>query len=284
MSVLGNAVFFGGSEDIDGDDLAKSEVNNFTDSVDRALKSFHGWKGKAIAVLGLTLTPDNLRIASGKIITRGSLDLKDKKIAANLIWPAAKENVAIVIQFPSADTFSFTDSSGLWSDIMSDNEIAHHYCDTTEGRGAQPLLATDERRVGTVGQGFSIRMLLQICSLSSQARGVVLKYAIILFPAGAEELATNPESKFPGWPGIKIAEGTIPLGPKPSQPWKCPVIPFLLPATPFQDEDVAPRSHKLRVAVAGIMRNVKAADTLKVHFSLCFIHIIDTSLASPQDS
>jgi hypothetical protein len=273
MSVLENTVFFGGSDDIDGEDLAKSEVNNFTDSIDTALRHYHGWNKKAIAVVALTLTPDNLRIASGQIVTRGQLDLKDKKIPVNTIWPAAKENIVMMIQFPSADTFSFTDSSGLWSDIMSDNEIAHSYYDSTEGRGAQPLLATDERRAGTVGARFSIRMILQVCSLSSQARGVVLKYVIILFPASIEELASTPESGFPGWPGIKIAEGTIALGPRPSQPWKCPVVPFLLPSAPFQDEDVAPRSDKLRAAVAGIMRNAKAADMLKVHVN-CFHFIV----------
>jgi hypothetical protein len=272
MSVLEKTVFFGGSDDINGDDLAKSEVNNFTDSIDIALKHYHGLNGKAIAVVALTLTPDNLRVASGQIVTCGQLDLKDKKIPVNTIWPAAKENVVMMIQFPSADTFTFTDSSSLWSDLVSDNEIAHSYYDSTEGRGAQPLLATDERRAGTVGARFSIRMILQVCSLSSQTRGVVLKYVIVLFPAGTDELASTPESGFPGWPGIKIAEGTIALGPRPSQPWRCPIVPFLLPLAPFQDEDVAPRSDKLRAAVAGIMRNAKAADMLKVHVNLLLFY------------
>ena len=84
MSVLEASVFFGGEEDIDGDDLACREVGNFSTDIDLTLSHHFGWKKKAIGVIGLSLTPDNLRIASGQFITRGSLELKDKKIPANL--------------------------------------------------------------------------------------------------------------------------------------------------------------------------------------------------------
>ncbi len=57
---------------------------------------------------------------------------------------------------------------------------------------------------------------------------MMLKYASILFLTNSEELADTPASKLLGWPGIKIAEGTMLLGPKPNQPWKCPVVPFTI--------------------------------------------------------
>jgi hypothetical protein len=265
MSVLEASVFFGGEEDIDGDDLACMEVGNFSTDIDLTLSHHFGWKKKAIGVIGLSLTPDNLRVASGQLITRGSLELKDKKIPANLIWPAARASTNLVIKFPAADEFIF-ENGGLWSNILSDNNVSHGYYDAAEGRGGQALLGEDERRQGT-HTGFSLRMTAQISSLSSPTRGVILKYVILLFPASAEELDDSPESRHAGWPGLKVAEGTMPLGPAPKKPWQCPILPFLKPITPFAQEDMAPTSEKLRAAVASIMRNAHTADILKVNFT-----------------
>jgi hypothetical protein len=265
MSVLEASVFFGGADDINGDDLACMEVGNFSTDIDQTLRVHFGWKKKAIGVIGLSLTPDNLRVASGAFITRGSLELKDKKIAANQIWPAARATTNLVITFPEADEFIF-DSGGLWSNFLSDNHVTHAFYDATEGRGGQALLGEDKRRQGT-HTGFSLRMIAQISSSSSPTRGVMLKYVILLFPTSAEELDDSPESRQAGWPGIKIAEGIMPMGPAPKQPWQCPILPFLKPNTPFAQEDVAPTSEKLRSAVASIMRNAHTADTVKVNIT-----------------
>ena len=78
MSVLECSVFFGGGENIESGDLSRSEVGNFSSDIDQALRTHYGWRNKAIGVIGLCLTPDNLRISSGTFITRGSLDLKVK--------------------------------------------------------------------------------------------------------------------------------------------------------------------------------------------------------------
>jgi hypothetical protein len=44
MSVLEASVFFGGEEDIDGDDLASMEVGNFSTDIDLTLSHHFGWK------------------------------------------------------------------------------------------------------------------------------------------------------------------------------------------------------------------------------------------------
>lgn len=189
--------------------------------------------------------------------------VQDKKIPANSIWPAARAGINLTITFPPADTFTFDENSGLWSNLISDSSVSHAFHDTAEGRAGKPLEGSDERRHGTLS-GFSLRMLVQISSLSSPTKGVMLKYVILIFPASFEELSDTPESKYAGWPGIKIAEGVMPLGPAPTQNWRCPIVPFIKPINPFQDEDVAPSSDKLRAAVASIMRNAYTADILKV--------------------
>jgi hypothetical protein len=262
MSVL-DPGFFGGASEVDGNDLARVKVANFNTDVEQALHVHYDWKKTAIGVIGLSLSHDHLRVASGTFTTRGSLDLEDKKIAANFIWPTARANVTLVLKFPAADAFTFEESGGLWSNILSDNEVSHAFFDSGEGRGGQALLDTDERRQGTHA-GFSLRMLAQISTSSSSSNGVMMNYIILLFPARAEDLKNSPESKFAGWPGLKVAEGTFPLGPAPGQPWQCPVLPFIKPVTAFWEVNVVPTSDKLRDAVASIMYNSFTADMLKV--------------------
>jgi hypothetical protein len=111
--------------------------------------------------------------------------------------------------------------------------------------------------------GFCLRMVVQVSSLSSASKGIILRGAIMLFPASAESLSEVFESSYPGFPGLKVAEVCFPLNPKPTFQWKFPVLPFLRPAAPFQENDVAPSIDRLCAAIASIMRNAKIHDGLK---------------------
>ena len=261
MSVLDKTIFFSGNSNSVADDLGKVEVANFSSDVDSALSSHFGWRGKAIAVVGLSLTPDNLRCMSGQLITRGDLELKEKKMAANTIWADAKPNIMLHLTFPSADTFMFS-TGGLWSQFVDSQQIPHTFHDSSEGRGGRALISSDERLEGTE-PGFCLRMVTQISSLSSAARGVVLRGAIMLFPAKMDDITEAVESKFAGWPGLKIAEVLLPMGPRPSAQWGCPILPFLKPFQPFATDDVAPAVSRLHHAVGYIMRNARIHDGLK---------------------
>lgn len=261
MSVLDQSIFFGGAEGLGNNDLGRMEVANFTSDVDEALKTHFQWRGKAIAAVGLSLSPDNLRINSGRFLTRGEMDIKDKKMAANSIWPTANSNISITIQFPSADVFQF-DSGGLWSNLVPSSQVPHVFLDTTEGRGGRPLLLSDERLEGTE-PGFCIRLVAQLSSFSSAAKGIIMKIAVMLFPASCEDVQELVESQFAGWPGLKIGEVFMPLGPPATEKWRCPVLPFIKPVNTFEAEDVAPTSSKLREAIAAIMRKARLHDSQK---------------------
>ena len=261
MATLDLGLFFGGTDETANNDLAKTEVTNFAVDVDRALVTHFEWPGKATAGIGLTLSSDNLRVCDGIFITRGNMDLKDKKLAANLIWDTAKAGINIVIRFPGAEAFLFDGGGGLWSNFVASSLIKYQYFDTSEGRSGQPLISTDERLEGT--GDFCLRMIAQLSSNSCAARGVVIKYAILLFPGAAEDVSENIEARYPGWPGIKVADGNMPLGPTPTSRWRCPILPFLKPATPFSPDDVAPSCDKLRAAISAIMRNCQGHDALK---------------------
>ena len=189
------------------------------------------------------------------------MELKDKKMPASNIWARANKDVNITIIFPKADVFKFNDG-GLWSDLVSSSQVAHSFFDNTEGRGARALVPTDDRLAGTE-EGFCIRAVSQISSLSSATKGVMLRVAIMLFPSNITDMSVIDHSTSPGWPGLKIAEVFAPLLPRPTATWGCPVLPFIRPVQIFAEDDVMPTSDKLREAVFAIMRNAKVHDGLK---------------------
>jgi hypothetical protein len=260
MSILNESVFFAGAEEVPSNDLGKVKVTNFNTDVVNALTKHFGWQGTATAAVGLTLSPDNLQVQRGVLITRGDLQRKKWKKLARNIWTQANPNISIELTFPSANVFQF-DSGGLWSNIVPSTEVPHTFLISLEGGGEQALNSTDERLKGTEA-GFCIRMVAQISSLSNATTGVILQAFIMLFPANAEDLSNTPESKFPGWPGLEIGKVFLPLNPQPTTKWKCPVLPFIWPAIPFQEDNFPLSSNKLRVAIAGVMGNAKIQDSL----------------------
>jgi hypothetical protein len=254
MPDLGRNIHFSGEDDVAGEDLGDAEVANFSTAVDVALRQNFEWDGKAIGVVGLTLTPDNDRVASGLFVTRGETDLDEYRASCDLIWPAGPRHITCAIAF----IFS---SGGLWSDLMPSHRFAHSFFD----RNNAPLLGA--RDDDTWGK-FALRAVCQLSSTSSGRKGVICKYTILLFPASAEELANTAESRFAGFPGLKIAEGHFPLGPAPSSRWQCPIVPMIRPGTPFADNDNAPSSVRLRFAVAAVMRKVVQPDIARSTGSL----------------
>jgi hypothetical protein len=123
------------------------------------------------------------------------------------------------------------------------------------------VLADERTRLNMTD--FSIRMICELSGTSDGRRGIVLKYSILIFPASWAEMQENPDSRFGSYPGIRIVEGTFPLIPRPSSPWGCPVIPFILPGAPFEELATAPTGRKLREAIAAIMRRTATPATLR---------------------
>jgi hypothetical protein len=182
-------------------------------------------------------------------VTRGTTGFKELKFPCNFIWEDSTPEIYLALNIPTLDIFSFDNGGGLWSNIVASASIVHSFHKTTTGE----VVLADERSEQGVGN-FSARMNCQLSSSSDGRRGIVVKFVILLFPAGADELADAPESKFAGWPGIKLYEGTFPVVPKPTVPWQCPIVPFLRPGVPFSDLATAPSGSRLRAAVSAIMR------------------------------
>jgi hypothetical protein len=260
MPDLSRNVHFDGEDDVSGEDLGGAEVANFSTAVDTALQQNFGWSGKAIGAVALTLSPDNDRVASGMFVTRGETDLEEYRATCDQIWPAGPRTVTFAIRIASLDSFTFS-SGGLWSDIIPSHKFTHGFFDRNN---VAILGARAEEGWGE----FALRIVCQLSSTSSGRRGVVCKFNIILFPASAEELSNVAESRFAGYPGLKIAEGHFPLGPAPSTRWQCPIVPLIRPGTPFVDNENAPSSVRLRFAVSAVMRKVVQPDMARSSASL----------------
>jgi hypothetical protein len=109
-------------------------------------------------------------------------------------------------------------------------------------------------------------MVCQIEGTSNGRKGVILRYHILLFPVNADDLQESPECRYAGWPEVRIAEGTMPFGPKPTEPWRCPCVPFIRPGAPYSEIPSVPSSDRLRAAIAAIMRNSGQPDLVETGF------------------
>jgi hypothetical protein len=105
MPELSSRTLFSSAEDICPNDLGCTEVNNFNTNVDARLKNHFRWKGKAIATIGLSLSPDNDKVAGGMLITRGLTSLKETRLACSVVWQDAAQDYYLVLNFPTVDNF-----------------------------------------------------------------------------------------------------------------------------------------------------------------------------------
>jgi hypothetical protein len=260
MPDLDTNIHFGGSENVNPDDLGRAEVHNFSTNIDIALRDIFQWDGKAIGTVALTLNHDNSKVETGVFVTRGDPNLSEFRAPCDQIWQEAPNDITLAVRITTLNPFIFSDG-GLWSDLSPREKFRHHFFD----RENAPILdGYAELGIGD----FCLRMVCQPSSKSSGRKGVILKYTILLFPASAESLSDFAESKFPGFPGLKVGDGHFPMGPAPTAKWRCPIIPLIRPGTPFEENDNAPSSQHLRFAIAAVMRRSRQPDIARSCTSL----------------
>ena len=250
MPVL-DKVLFTGQDEAEVDDLTKAEVTNFRASVKAALGKF-GWKGQAAGCVGLGLSVDNRRVEAGRFIAVGALDDEDGKVEARKLWQKADNNVILTLQCKQADTFTFSDGT-LCSDFVGERNIMHCFHVVKEGRTPTPVMEADKERLG-IGE-FTVRMVCSLAKRSSAKNGVIISYTIMAYPGSKEGILEMSEhAQTAAWPGIKVKEGEFPLMPVASENWQCPIVPMILPGTPFETHPYTPGAEELRRAVATVMR------------------------------
>lgn len=258
-----DSAFFRGNDEAAEGDLANAEVANLTNAVDDVLRS-QLWDGSGVACVGLNLSIDNLRVDHGRFLLRG-LEQKIMKLPCNKIWVTADSSTSIAVSLPPLNRFTFNDG-GLWSDYLAGSEVVYAVTKELEEGGPIPLVAAELEEHG-VGD-FSLRLMCHPAK-GGIRRGPYVKYSIIIFPLKPEQLeAYSPLTKNAAWPGLKIGDGEVPLLPLPSELWRCPVVPFIVPGTPLDVLGRVPVPDRLRRAVSSIMSNAWAPATARNAASL----------------
>jgi hypothetical protein len=248
---------FVGENELRAEDLAQAEIANFSGDIGIGLTKF-GWDGKKCCCIGLTLSPDNARVDRGVFLVRGNLEEK-LNIEASRIWPGAKENVMLVMRFTDSGIFTFSEGD-LGSDLVQQEAVEHGFYATTEGQNPTVILEADFEEYG-IGD-FSLRMTCQLSGKSSVKSGVSIKFAVLLFPSSKANLVDTYElAQTASWPGIRIMEGYLPLLPRPTTAWRCPVVPLMLCGTGFADGGGFPRPEPLRRAIGEIMKKSVVPET-----------------------
>jgi hypothetical protein len=246
---------FSGDGEPNPSDLGSAEVGNFHSDIDNRLRDNFKWKGKLAGVIGLTLSPDNTKILNGVFFTRGVTNIKEIRIPCSSIWAGCNSDVFLALNFPCADIFRFNDG-GLISNYVSSTQIVHSF------HSPDGTVVLADRRAELNITDFTARMMCDLSNTSDGRRGIILKFQILIFPATYLAMFENPDARFGGFPGIKVAEGNFPLLPRPSTPWGCPVIPFTLPGVPYEEMATAPAGYRFKNAIAAIMRKTVQPVTL----------------------
>ncbi len=252
-------VMFAGGGHIDRELGAKLEVKNWAEDTEEKFRQ-HGWDGDSgCAGIGLLLSADNSAVEAGAFIIRGPLDGKQLVVEANRIWPNADARAALLIRLKEGGVFTFSEG-GLVSDIISSENIEHSLVATGEGRQPAPILAAQYEDWGW--RDFCLRMLCHVSKKSSPKAGVVVSYTVILFPMGKEALLERYElAQSAAWPGLRIAEGQLPVLPRPVTPWGCPLLPLLRTGEALAGGGTLPSGEELRAAISAIMSQQALAET-----------------------
>jgi hypothetical protein len=118
-------------------------------------------------------------------------------------------------------------------------------------------------------ESFSVRLVCQLSKQASQAKGLLARYHVLIFPRSKQEtLQEGSHARLGCLPGLKLCEGDLPLGPPPTQAWQCPLAPLTIPGTNYERLAVAPAAERLRIAIGAIMTKVTAPEICKTAATL----------------
>ncbi len=196
---------------------------------------------------------------AGAFMVRGPVDGRQVSIEAAKIWPGADTRAMLWLKFREGSIFTFSEG-GMASDIIASENVEHSLVALADGWQPAPILAAQYEDWGW--NNFCVRMLCHLSKKSSAKAGPVVSYTIILFPLGKEALLEKYElAQSAAWPGIRVAEGQLPMLPRARTPWGCPVIPLLRTGTPLEDGGRLPEGELLRAAISNIMEQQATAET-----------------------
>jgi len=256
---------FSGSGEVPTGELARAVVRDLGPDLDRMLAAF-GLGGDQVAVVGLSATADGRQVVDGRLLFRGAFEKKEVTFAAARFWQEADEDVEVTICLPDPRQVEFSEGS-LVSAFIPDGAVAHAFFRQPEAGERYQVASSDREEFGA--RDFSLRVICHLDKSCGAKNGIVLRYYFVLYPASEEAMAAIAPNEFrdPGWPGFRLADGRVGVGPRPALEWRCPVLPAVMVSGAAYDARL-PSPGVLRAAIAGIMRTGGVPDGCKNFASL----------------
>ena len=233
---------FSGSTPLSHDDFLALSVDSFGKPAEKLLEDLN-WSKEVICLTGLKLSPDNLRVVNSSVFLLGSL-LKDKRVNVSNYW-AFDNPTSITISIPDASIFRFHNGA-LYSDYVNSSSFNFSFSQPNSTPSADFLTSADYK-------GFCLRALLMPISTS------YTRIWITMFPAPLESIIIDfPLAHAPSFPGFKLMEGDIPMGPSCSGPplsklWGFPLCPAIILGSDLDPESELPPAAALISALCAML-------------------------------
>ena len=210
-----------------------------------------GWNLGAYGAFTLSLSPDNQRVLNGAFNLIGSL-FNNRNYNAALYWPTTTP-VTLSLSLPDLSIFHFPNSS-LVSNYVPSSALTHSF-----NQNNVPLPASSLVNLGITP--FCIRAHIYPTTDS------FVKIILSLSPSDETRLQSLfPFHDDPRFPAIKLGTFEFPMGPSAATPplnrqWGFPIVPILLPGSPWLDSSSLPSGADLRFALSSMLSSATLPDS-----------------------
>ncbi len=225
---------FGGKDNLSENDLKSLSAEDLSIRATGEVLRRFGWEGRSAAAVGLKLSPDNTTAAAGRLILLGVWDQKIK-IQAKKIFGQADEDT--VLEISELDLAVFRCREGeMWSRYTPQEALKYEFYQ------GEKVLDDDAKQTQGISE-FCVRAVAQLAKGCGPRYGIWVQLAIMVYPiSDGEMMQLAEQTSNPAWPGIRLAEGEIPVLPTAGKgkevaggkDWGCPVGPVLVPGTPWE--------------------------------------------------
>lgn len=217
-----------------------------------------GWDQQAAGCIGLKLSPDNSSVVSGRLALAGKWKNGTERLHAAKLFPGIGDNVFLEVKLADLSIFCFADNE-MWSGILHGDSVPHKFIEVI-GETERVLNAADLEPVD--GGVFSMKIVTSLAKKCGVKWGIWLEVAIMVFPGTDEQMADwSPIYDDPNFPGIKMADGDIPVLPiagrgKASlngKAWGCPVAPVIIPGASVAEVPIQLAAKDVAAAVGALL-------------------------------
>lgn len=212
------------------------------------------WQEKVIAIVGISLTPDNKGIHDTQLLLQGRMyDNSPKKISATKFWKGLPAGHHILLRNVDCTLFNFNE--GMVSDLISHDQFDYEF----RAKNGDLIEPAELEAAGI--RGFCLKAFVW------PTASCWASINVILFPHDEPDLTRSyPLAKDDRCPGILFFGEKIPFGPPARLRWGAPFNPAILPGGPVDDFQDFPPAKELSRAMALLLRKAKQPN-LKLNVS-----------------